>query len=538
MTLDKETLLRNRFWVMLGVFLPLVLIALIYLSTGVAGELDNQRNHIKKVETDLDGNFPKVKGKTDSELERLKSKTAQLDQRRVELWKEAWALQDGLQVWPKAIEEAALLDKNGGKPLTERKFGETLSNELCAEYAQNKVYGAQYEELAQIFHEDLSKLGKGKRGYDPVIFKEGWKNVIQHVAEWKTATQGPPSYKEVWVAQEDFWVQRELLLALNKANKSVATFKKVKAGKDIDPNDPLQGSFENRYWHLDLKIAKKDQVFVLTGRITNPEKSDDGQDRPKKMQQIGLIFFWLYLDKDPNSKVPIAVQGENLAWGKSQEIRETPLLGLDLAPQGIFGVEQVLQPKNSPIKRIDQLVLGSQSHRTYGSLNAPAFLRDSFVARPPPKGGAAPGKEAAPTNLTDNGVLSQRYYNPQTDKTEVRRMPIGMVLVVDQAHIPDVEAALVSSRLRFQITQVLWQHFRGALGSGLEEDKNRKGPRVEPKAGEGEEPVSNLAELVIYGTASLYERPTDKKTETPAKDKDKPRNDKRPKVDPKTDKSK
>lgn len=50
-------------------------------------------------------------------------------------------------------------------------------------------------------------------------------------------------------------------------------------------------------------------------------------------------------------------------------------------------------------------------------------------------------------------------------KTEqVRRMPIGVTLVVDQAHIQDVERAFANSRLRFQNSQFHWQRFRGTLG--------------------------------------------------------------------------
>jgi hypothetical protein len=543
MKVDKETLIRNRFWVILGVFLPLVLIVLIYLSTGVAGELSQEALKIKNVKAELDNKGRLTQGNTNSEMELLKTKAARLKDRRQELWKEAWGLQTGLYVWPKVVEEAALEEKNGGKPMVERKFGEQLPDGICEVYARKGKLGGydpQYEALAQTFHEDLSKLQKDK-GFDPVRFRDDdWKKVIPHVEEWKTR---PPSYKEVWLAQEDYWVQRELFRALRKANESVCRFKKVKPGKDIDPNDPLQGSFENPYWHLDLKIAKKDQGFVLTGRISNPETGDDGLPRPKRILQIGQIYFWLFLDKEaldedaPTKPVAVSIQGESLTPGKSMEIRETPVL-VELAPQGIFGVQQVLERRTSPIKRIDQLLLGQQSHRTYKPLVDPVFMRDGMVMRPPPKtsGPPIPGKEAPRTDQTENGLLSQRYYNHQTEDTEVRRIPIGLNLVVDQAHMPEVEAALVSSRLRFQITQVSWQHFRGTL-TATEDDK-RPRPKIDqpPRPGEQqerpEEGPKDLVELTIYGIASLYDRPTDKKADP----KDKGKGDKLPKGDAKKDK--
>jgi len=545
MKVDKETLIRNRFWVTLGVFLPLVLIVLLYLSTSVASDLSVQGEGVRKVKADLETKYPLTKGKTVSEMELLTNKQVKLKERRQDLWKEAWALQTdpkpGLYVWPKVVDEASLEEKNGGKPMAERKFGEPLPDGICEVYARKGGgYDAQYEALAQTFREDLGKASKDKP-YEPVVFKDSnWKDVIKHVEEWKTR---PPSYKEVWIAQEDYWVQRELFRALGKANESVSRFKKVKPGKDIDANDPLQGSFENPYWHLDLKIAKKDQTFVLSGRISNPETGDDGLPRPKRMLTIGQIWFWLYLDKealgdDATTKpVPVAIQGESLPPGKSMEIRETPLL-VELAPQGIFGVQQVLQAKTSPIKRIDQLELGAQAHRTYKPvLVEPVFLRDAMgMVRPPPKssGPPMPGKGAPPANLTENGLLSQRYYNTQTDETEVRRMPIGLNLVVDQAHMPEVEAALVSSRLRFQITQVSWQHFRGTLAGTEEERNGRPRPKIDmPRPGEPqqrpEEGPKDLVELTIYGIASLYDRPTDRKTDTPSKEK--PKTDRVPRKD-------
>ena len=46
----------------------------------------------------------------------------------------------------------------------------------------------------------------------------------------------------------------------------------------------------------------------------------------------------------------------------------------------------------------------------------------------------------------------------------VRRMPVGIVLVVDEAYLQDVLLAYANSPLRFQITQVHWSRFRGTLG--------------------------------------------------------------------------
>jgi hypothetical protein len=61
------------------------------------------------------------------------------------------------------------------------------------------------------------------------------------------------------------------------------------------------------------------------------------------------------------------------------------------------------------------------------------------------------------TFVTRNGLIRNRYVDV-TD--QVRRMPVGMVVVVDQAHVQDFLTAFANARLRVQTTQVHWQHLR------------------------------------------------------------------------------
>jgi hypothetical protein len=75
---------------------------------------------------------------------------------------------------------------------------------------------------------------------------------------------------------------------------------------------------------------------------------------------------------------------------------------------------------------------------------------------------------------------------------------------VEQAHVPEVETALVNCKLCFQITQTSKQVYQPTAAG----DKDK---------GASETPVGNLVELSIYGIASIYERPPpdsgDKKSE-------------------------
>lgn len=51
---------------------------------------------------------------------------------------------------------------------------------------------------------------------------------------------------------------------------------------------------------------------------------------------------------------------------------------------------------------------------------------------------------------------------------QVRRMPVRLAVITDQGYIQDVLLALANSPLRFQITQVNWNRFRGTLSDGSE----------------------------------------------------------------------
>jgi hypothetical protein len=98
-------------------------------------------------------------------------------------------------------------------------------------------------------------------------------------------------------------------------------------------------------------------------------------------------------------------------------------------------------------------------------------------------------------------------------------LPVGIVLLVDQGHIPEVISALTNSKLRLQITQVGWQHFRGTLtapGAAPVGAANRPMRPGDPEA--GQEQQSNLIELSIYCVAALYEqyRPSARATAAPA----------------------
>jgi len=145
--------------------------------------------------------------------------------------------------------------------------------------------------------------------------------------------------------------------------------------------------------------------------------------------------------------------------------------------------EQVFTWFTSPIKRLDRLEVGTtfaQSHRTairplMPAKQFPIAAPEGGTATPPgeagsslgPKGGGPGPMGPGPGGFGGPGgqgnapqvLVNNRRYVDLSD--QVRRLPIGMVLILDQTYVPDVLTALTNSRLRMWTTQVQWKHIPG-----------------------------------------------------------------------------
>src|SRR5690349_14203136 len=100
MKLDKETLLKNRFWVALVAFLPIFL-GLMIVTWLTAGEpvkankaaIDTANGALKPL-TDI---------KTDKQTQLLVEKAKELREKKDKVWAEAWRGQANLMVWPRSV---------------------------------------------------------------------------------------------------------------------------------------------------------------------------------------------------------------------------------------------------------------------------------------------------------------------------------------------------------------------------------------------------------------------------------------------------
>ena len=96
MTIDKETLIKHRFWIALGVFVVLLLVGVILIPT-VQGSINEtyQKKFIASQKA-LEGMNPK------SPLWRLplEQKESELKGQKGIVWKQAYEPQSDLMTWP------------------------------------------------------------------------------------------------------------------------------------------------------------------------------------------------------------------------------------------------------------------------------------------------------------------------------------------------------------------------------------------------------------------------------------------------------
>lgn len=297
--------------------------------------------------------------------------------------------------------------------------------------------------------------------------------------------------------------------------------------KDKNRDDPLRRKFKSRIWEVELEVVNKDNRKVLTGRLINHtdrlqlmglnntmilkvwfEKDTDERGRPRPNVQpfefkIGGEFL-------PGKG---AVREKDGKPANVVEILEPPNLTADhilpvtMTVDKIYKVEQVFDARTVPVRRIEAMALGFQDSRSAAvPLQIPKFPvfvkeQETLAAgatgpdgspipggmgpggstdRPLPGGPGGFGTPGGPGGMAGQGqgqgqgngkwgggtvdvVINgnKKRYVDVTDN--VRRMPLGISIVIDQAYMQDALMAFANSPLRFQITQANWARFRGQL---------------------------------------------------------------------------
>src|SRR5262249_31076024 len=470
--LDKETMKKQHFWLLM---IPVVIglwRAWIGLVFGVAEAANEKAQQNQKEKETVD----KTKAQPKAMLAKYDERKNQLFDLRSERWKEMWDLQQAVYEWPKDLGEEQIAT------VKDKKFGETVADNRFQE-AFRDYYLKGFDAVAK----DAS----------PLQFVGGdWRAVLRHVANWKRL----PTSEEIWLAIEDFWVQREMVRALAKVNEDAAKFYSALDLADTDPrkaslkNEPRNRTFVNRTWQMDLQLVDEKGGTSIKGKIKNLT------DRLHPYNATNELVLKVWLSDAENARPFLfTIEGASLEGGKEELIkpvrRHTIFEG---QVKGLYRVEQVFDVRTAPVKRLDRLALGYPSARhSQAELQLTGFSEKAKETEANEGGGAGgPGMAipggpggipGAPGGIPGaggpgagapgfgegstgpGGTTHERTYNrlarPRdlhgTD--QVRAMSTGTAVVIDQRFIPDVLASLANSKLRFQIVQSHLTRSRGSL---------------------------------------------------------------------------
>jgi hypothetical protein len=288
---------------------------------------------------------------------------------------------------------------------------------------------------------------------------------------------------------------------------------KWEGGKKVETPEAekRKALFRSRTWAVELELVKDGGSQRLTGALMNLT------DRLQLMGVGNEMVLHVWFSKAPSAQPMVfKIGGEFLpgkgamkrdAMGRDVPANVQAILPKDdhLLPPGmtadeIVRVEQVFDIRTVPVKRIDALALGFLDARNAGKPLLPPnppFAQEAAAPAPggpggptgvPPGGSGSsasgppggmgdfpggPGPMGLPgggntgSRLMGGGPLAaitngnkKRYLEITS---QVRRMPVGIVIVLDQAYMQDMLLAFANSPLRFQITQVAWTRFRGTL---------------------------------------------------------------------------
>jgi hypothetical protein len=449
MAVDKEALMKHHFWILLGVFGLLVPVVVGDLMLDVSSAIAAQEKKIDEQQKKLKAQASKTKGQ--NYLDELTKQKEVLGTQRTAIWDESWKNQEAMFTWPEQLPP----------PASVKYFGDTLPDKYRDQFRKDSVYLALYEEL--------------DKELKPTTFlNSDWRNVLTYVPEWETVSKIPTN-EDVWLALEDFWVQRELLRTIEAANRSAFAFTKVKDEKPA-AGETFRSIFRSRLWELDLRAKGDGLNTTFSGTIKNltGTKLALGFDGRMHLQ----VTF-----QGKKNKIPVPIEAEYVpADGKPFDFKPVVVGGgATLQTKGMESVEQELNLRTAPVKRIDAIALGYPSSRTNElPMKMTPFSQKEQEAEKAaqPQGVGGPGAgppmgpmgggfgEGGPRQVSTSPaqLMRERYIDTTA---QVRRMPVALKVVIDQAHVQDLLLAFANSKLRFQETQVHWQRNHDMINGGL-----------------------------------------------------------------------
>lgn len=498
--MNKDTLKKHHFWILVG-FVPLVvLLAVVMITSSVGGEIDKRQGQVKTAQTAI---ASKTSPKPNELIAKIEKQKDALEVKRTDLWKDNWERQIGIVTRKDRTGKEVRVQDNSRNLLRwlqskkldrfnytptyatdkyQLKFGDKIPDDQGEdqEFKKPEVYISEFT--------NLSKTGMVDK-VAPTTFATHWSAVLRHVAFPANGPNGwgdlKPTSEQLWLALEDMWIQRALLGSVKTVNDQIATFTQVPRydanGKPLE-DAKLERAFQSRIWRVDLKAAPRpgDNRYVVTGTLRNVT------DRLQLLGSGNTMTLNVWLSTDPTAQpFQFRIGGEFVPGGATLPVTPTPEHVLDpgMVPTEIARVEQVFDTRTVPVRRIDHLALGKPDSRNAAAeLKLPAnFKQEEPAAAPDGMGPMGMGPMGmGPMGMGGQGAAAGQWYEGAgpvatvldgnrkryIDVTKnVRRMPVALTLVVDQAYLEDVLMAYANCPLRFQITQVHWQRFKGPLSN-------------------------------------------------------------------------
>lgn len=484
--MDKEALKKNLFWILLGVFCVLWIGAVVVVKMAAD---DKKKKDWEGAKGGIEGALSKGP-KTEAYLKPWQEHGQKFRNHKDVIWKQAWDQQRDMYTWPESMPVSVRPEYPGdsfASPRDAAGKGDPIVDQNNRSRFKTDWYYEQFGGLEQVVF--------------PAEFLGGFYGVFP-VQVWdRSAT---PTGEEIWLAQEDYWVRRELLYMIRQAMDSVALLKDVTPADKEKLPDGIVGRrlFRNANWELNLLFEKgrdgRSLIVSDQSTIKNVNRGERTQVLAHPKTNKGLPFRLI----QNRSVAELRIAGEPLPFGASTALKQKYAVApVDLGQP--FQVEQVLDWEISPVRRIDALALGRHSHRTVtsglkvnealkklepveeeaapggGPPGSPGSMPPGMMMPPggspgsgPPPGYGPPGMgsgmgsgAAALLDATRVNKINRQRYMALTP--QCKHLPIGLRMIIDQSYIHDILSTVSNSRLRIQITQVTAHHARDVNRNAL-----------------------------------------------------------------------
>lgn len=514
---------KHHFWILFGVVPLFTLIAVLVVSGSVGGKIADREKEIKgAVEAIAAKQNPKPK----SLIEYAGVMYERVSSKQGDLHKINWERQKDLYKWPEGSALLRQFNsanyKFGDKlPTTDGQF-EEFKNRPAAyihEYSSlkkdgsgigtgmaDKVAPTQFRGGWQSVLRYVSDFGGAQITNDQVwlMMEDIWvqrslldavRSINADVSAFRRAKADKDGNVTVDPSYDEWGYKIE-------GGKRVAT----------PEGEKRKATFRNRVWSVDLELVPEGATNKqrLVGTLTNQS------ERLQLMGVGNVMTLRVWFSKNAaDAPLTFKIGGEFLPGkgatkrdkdGRDVPANVLPIVPIDdhIIPEGmaageIVRVEQVFDIRTVPVKRIEALALGFLDSRNAGKplVGPGAPFAQEAPADPsaaPTTGAPTGGRPGGPTSSLGPDAGGPTMPGPATGGTgtnaskpqqwgggplvavidgnkkrylevtpQVRRMPVGIVVVVDQAYMQDMLLAFANSPLRFQITQVAWTRFRGSL---------------------------------------------------------------------------